>query len=70
MNVELRLKGESEIEHTISATSTCSSLSDIIVTPRAIQISGTNHLSAAGLRISNSIYEDGERPAGIKHNFL
>jgi hypothetical protein len=43
---------------------------DIIVSPRAIQIGGTNHLSAAGLQISNSLYEDnGERPAGIKHNF-
>jgi broad specificity phosphatase PhoE len=44
--------------------------SDIIVTPRAIQIGGTGHLAAAGLQISNSTYEDnGERPAGIKHNF-
>lgn len=42
----------------------------IVATPRAIQISGTNHLSAAGLEICNSFYEDGgERPAGIKHNF-
>ena len=42
----------------------------VIVTPRAIQIGGTNHLAAAGLKISNSFYEDdGKRPAGIKHNF-
>lgn len=41
----------------------------ITVTPRAIQIGGTNHLTAAGLSISNSKYEDGKRPAGIKHNW-
>lgn len=41
----------------------------IVVTPRAIQIGATNHLTAAGLEISNSAYEDGKRPAGIKHNF-
>jgi len=42
---------------------------DIIVTPRAIQIGGTNHLTAAKLKVSNSTYEDGERPSGIKHNY-
>jgi len=44
---------------------------EIIVTPRAIQIGGTNHLTAAGLTISNSEFEDNfERPSGIKHNFM
>ena len=44
---------------------------EIIVTPRAIQIGGTNHLAAAGLEISNSAFEDNfERPSGIKHNFM
>jgi len=44
---------------------------EIIVTPRAVQIGGTSHLTAAGLSISNSFYEDDfERPSGIKHNFL
>lgn len=42
----------------------------IVVTPRMISMGSTNHLSVAGLSISNSSYEDDfERPSGIKHNF-
>ncbi len=41
----------------------------IIVTPRAIQIGGTHHLTAAGLETSYSIYEGNKRPAGVKHNY-
>jgi len=39
---------------------------EIIVTPRAVQIGGTSHLTAAGLSISNSFYEDDfERPVEL-----
>lgn len=41
----------------------------VVVTPRAIEIGGTRHLAAAGLEISNSRYENYERPAGMKQNF-
>lgn len=45
------------------------SMTDIIVTPKAICIGGTNHLTAAGLSVPTSRYEDNERPSGIKHNY-
>lgn len=44
-------------------------LSDVIVSPKALCIGGTNHLAMAGLSVPNSKYEDHERPSGIKHNF-
>ena len=41
----------------------------IFLTPRALNVGSTAHLSAAGLQTENSLYEEWKRPAGIKNNF-
>jgi hypothetical protein len=43
---------------------------DVVITPRALCVGGTDHLAAAGLQTSNSRYENYERPSGLKTNSL
>lgn len=41
----------------------------VYLTPRALCVGGTSHLTAAGLETQNTYYEEWKRPSGIKNNF-
>jgi len=41
----------------------------VYMTPRALCVGGTDHMSMAGLETKNTYKEEWKRPSGIKHNF-